>query len=175
MADASAVFAHFDQGATIVLQGMHRYWSPVAIFARSLEASLGHPVQVNAYITPPGSQGFDAHKDDHDVFVLQSHGSKRWWVHERHDLPPTRAPLVEVELEPGDSLYIPKNFPHAAATQASASVHLTVGILSIGTRDVLEAAVSLLQTDGELDDPLATAVRPGSARHCVRRSTSVST
>ena len=154
VADASAVFAYFDQGATIVLQGMHRYWSPVAIFARSLEASLGHPVQVNAYITPPGSQGFDAHKDDHDVFVLQSHGSKRWWVHERHDLPPSRAPLVEVELEPGDSLYIPKNFPHAAATQASASVHLTVGVLSIGTRDVLEAAVSLLQTEGELDDPL---------------------
>ena len=90
---------------------MHRYWSPVAGFARSLEAALGHPVQVNAYITPPGSQGFDLHQDDHDVFVLQSHGSKRWVVHERHDLPPTRAALIEVDLGPGDSLYIPKQLP----------------------------------------------------------------
>ena len=154
VADAAAVFAHFDRGATIVLQGMHRYWLPVARFARNLEATLGHPVQVNAYITPPGSQGFDAHMDDHDVFVLQSDGSKRWVVHERHDLPPAQGALVEVDLEPGDSLYIPKNFPHSAATQDKASVHLTVGILTLGTKDVLDAVVSLLQTDGELDDPL---------------------
>ncbi len=154
VADAAAVFAHFDAGATIVLQGMHRYWSPVAGFARSLEVALGHPVQVNAYVTPPGSQGFDLHQDDHDVFVLQSHGSKRWVVHDRNDLPPTRAALIEIDLGPGDSLYIPSNFPHAAATQTSASVHLTIGILSIGTKEVLEAALWLLETDGELDEPL---------------------
>jgi bifunctional lysine-specific demethylase and histidyl-hydroxylase NO66 len=152
VADSAAVLAHFDQGATIVLQGVHRYWSPVAMFARNLEGALGHPVQVNAYVTPPGSQGFAVHKDDHDVFVLQSHGTKSWVVHEQHDLPPTRSPLVEAELEPGDSLYIPKNFPHSAATQTSASVHLTVGILTIGTKQMIEAALSML--DGELDEPL---------------------
>ena len=62
--------------------------------------------------------------------------------------------LVEIDLGPGDSLYIPRNFPHAAATQTSASVHLTIGILSIGTKEVLEAALWLLETDGELDEPL---------------------
>ncbi|PZS36817.1 MAG: cupin, partial [Pseudonocardiales bacterium] len=40
-------------GATIVLQGLHRVWPPLTAFADQLAADLGHPVQVNAYITPP--------------------------------------------------------------------------------------------------------------------------
>ena len=35
-------------------------------------------MQINAYITPPENQGFAAHYDTHDVFVLQVSGSKRW-------------------------------------------------------------------------------------------------
>ena len=65
--DARAVFSEFGSGATMVFQGMHRYWEPLALFCRQLEQSLGHPVQANAYVTPPGSQGFDAHEDEHDV------------------------------------------------------------------------------------------------------------
>ncbi len=32
------------------------------------------PLQINAYLTPPGSQGFATHYDTHDVFVLQVDG-----------------------------------------------------------------------------------------------------
>ena len=32
-------------------------------------------------MTPPQNQGFSAHYDTHDVFVLQVAGSKRWVVH----------------------------------------------------------------------------------------------
>ena len=52
------VLRHFAEGATIVLQALHRTWPPVADAAQSLAADLGHPVQVNAYVTPrrtPGS------------------------------------------------------------------------------------------------------------------------
>lgn len=152
--DAKAVYREFAAGATLVFQGMHRYWQPLALFCRQLEKSLGHPVQANAYVTPPGSQGFDAHEDEHDVFVLQSHGTKRWKVHERHDLPPTRAPLIDSAIGPGDSLYIPVGFPHSASTQEDASVHVTVGILSLTWGTVLSEAMKLAEGDLIVGDPL---------------------
>jgi lysine-specific demethylase/histidyl-hydroxylase NO66 len=45
-----------DEGATIVLQGLQRYWSPVGDLVAELELELGHPCQANAYLTPPGAQ-----------------------------------------------------------------------------------------------------------------------
>lgn len=152
--DAKAVYREFAAGATMVFQGMHRYWEPLALFCRQLEKSLGHPVQANAYVTPPGSQGFDAHEDEHDVFVLQSHGTKHWRVHELHDLPATRSPLIDSDIGPGDSLYIPAGFPHSASTEKNASVHVTVGILSLTWGTVLSEAVKLAGRDLVVDGPL---------------------
>lgn len=162
--DARAVFREFNGGATIVFQGMHRYWQPLALFCRELEQALGHPVQANAYVTPPGSQGFDAHEDEHDVFVLQSHGTKHWQVHERHDLPPTQPPLIDTPIGPGDSLYIPAGFPHSASTQDDASVHITVGILSLTWGAVLSEAVKVTEGDVTAREPLPLrfADQPGA-------------
>ena len=75
------VLALFADGHTIVLQGLHRLWPPLIDFAGALTTDLGHPVQINAYITPSSSQGFSAHYDVHDVFVLQVAGEKRWRIH----------------------------------------------------------------------------------------------
>jgi lysine-specific demethylase/histidyl-hydroxylase NO66 len=132
----------FSDGATIVLQVLHRQWTPVARFCRELEMTMTHPVQANAYITPATSRGFAVHHDAHDVFVLQSHGRKAWRVYpavvepERKDRrssgtrgDPGR-PILEVELRPGDALYIPRGFPHDAEAREEVSVHLTVGILA---------------------------------------------
>ncbi len=75
------VAALFADGTTVVLQAVHRTWTPVADLATRLAAELGHPVQANAYVTPPSAQGFSAHYDVHDVFVLQLAGRKHWTVH----------------------------------------------------------------------------------------------
>lgn len=135
----------FADGSTIVLQGLHRTWSPVIGFAQQLAADLGHPVQANAYITPAQNTGFNAHYDVHDVFVLQCDGSKRWVLHEpvlpsplrthewsrRADAVAARAaqePFLDVVLEPGDCLYLPRGWIHAASALGSVSIHLTLGI-----------------------------------------------
>ncbi len=81
LVDARKVIDLFEDGATVVLQGLHRYWPPLARLVAELELALGHPCQANAYLTPPGSQGFAVHSDTHDVFVFQTHGSKLWEVH----------------------------------------------------------------------------------------------
>jgi ribosomal protein L16 Arg81 hydroxylase len=139
-ANAALVFERFEEGATIVLEGLHRYWEPLTEFCRELEIALGHRLQVNAYITPPGAQGFDVHRDDHDVFVLQIWGSKHWIVYDRKD---DDRMLIDEVIESGTSLYIPTGFPHAATTGEAASAHLTVGILTHDSSDVLKEIVHL--------------------------------
>lgn len=153
--DAAAVMAHFDDGATIVLESLHRYWEPLTDFCRDLELALGHRLQVNAYITPPGSQGFDVHRDSHDVFVLQISGSKHWLVYDRTD---DGQVLIDQDLTPGMSLYIPKGFPHAATTGDSASAHLTVGILTHDSIDVVREVVKLAEQEPSFAERL-----PGDA------------
>lgn len=135
----------FADGSTMVLQGLHRVWPPLVDLAQALSADLGHPVQVNSYTTPPQSRGFDDHYDVHDVFVLQVEGEKRWRIHSPvlpaplRDQPWTdrRAavaeaaatePLLDVVLRPGDCLYLPRGYLHAATALGGVSTHLTIGV-----------------------------------------------
>jgi lysine-specific demethylase/histidyl-hydroxylase NO66 len=163
LADPARIFRLFDQGATLVLQGMHRFWLPLARFCRQLEMALGHPTQVNAYITPPGSQGLAVHEDAHDVFVLQAFGTKHWEVWDtqlpRSTLTPSQVaahgpPAISAELQPGDAIYMPRRTPHAARTQETLSGHLTVGIPSITWRDLLKEPLLGTLDAPEFDEPL---------------------
>jgi cupin superfamily protein len=156
MADPARVFELFRGGATIVLQGLHRYWEPVTRFARDLELELGHPCQVNAYVTPPGAQGLELHEDPHDVFVLQAFGRKAWEVHPA-PAEPAREPIRST-VEPGDCIYMPKGTPHAASTQETLSGHLTIGVHVATWRDVVSRVWKVL--DPSLDEP----VPPGWTR-----------
>ena len=150
IANPARVAALFEDGATIVLQGLHRWSEPVARFCRDLELELGHPCQVNAYITPPGAQGLDLHVDGHDVFVLQAFGRKHWEVHAAPK-EPSREPL-DVELAAGDTIYLPAGTPHAARAQDVLSGHLTVGVHVTPWRDVLASA--LADVTAGIEDPV---------------------
>ena len=169
LVDPGKVYRQFADGATMVLQSLHRYWLPLTRFCRDLELTLTHPVQVNAYITPRSSRGLGLHADGHDVFVLQVHGRKRWEVYQPGPGGDPKAPgerLLGVTLEPGDCLYVPLDFPHAVWTERSASAHLTVGVLSYRWREVLRDALLRVLDDrsfgevlppGFADDPAALA------------------
>jgi bifunctional lysine-specific demethylase and histidyl-hydroxylase NO66 len=135
----------FADGSTLVLQALHRVWPPILEFCQRLAAELGHPIQANAYVTPPQNQGFSAHYDVHDVFVLQIEGEKRWLIHppvlesplrdqpwaDRKAQVEKRAqepPLIDAVLRPGDCLYLPRGYLHAATALGGVSTHLTLGI-----------------------------------------------
>ena len=158
LVDPGKVTALFDDGATVVLQGLHRYWEPLGRLCAELELALGHPCQANAYLTPPGSQGFAVHEDSHDVFVFQTHGRKVWEVHENGD-------VQTVVLEPGVSMYLPTGTPHAARAEEQASLHVTIGINQTTWKQVLDRALSGVLDDlgsrhlpaGYLDDPTLLA------------------
>ncbi|MGW1296143.1 cupin domain-containing protein [Streptomyces sp. NPDC002533] len=144
--DDTALWRAFADGATLVLQALHRTWEPVADLVSGLSTELGHPVQANAYVTPPQNRGFDAHYDVHDVFVLQIEGAKRWVIHEPVLPDPLRdqpwtdhraavadraahgTPHLDTMLRPGDVLYLPRGWLHSAQAQGQVSVHLTLGV-----------------------------------------------
>jgi bifunctional lysine-specific demethylase and histidyl-hydroxylase NO66 len=178
LADPGRIFDLFAGGATIVLQGLQRYWAPLTGFCRDLELFLTHPVQVNAYLTPPASRGLGVHHDTHDVFVLQVHGRKLWQVWDaavpfplghQTKLPPgaeapTEPPLVGAELAPGDCLYVPRGFRHAARTAETASLHLTVGVLTYNWNDLLREVLELATEETWFREglPIGFAEDPGS-------------
>jgi hypothetical protein len=168
--DDSKLSALFAAGATLVLQALHRTWPPLIDFTQQLATELGHPVQVNAYVTPPQSRGFDDHYDLHDVFVLQVSGRKRWRIHEPVHLAPLRdqpwtdrreavaeaeatPPLIDAVMEPGDCLYLPRGYLHAATALGDVSTHLTFGVHT-WTRHALARTMldrALLDVAGDLD------------------------
>jgi hypothetical protein len=157
LVDPVRVAELFDDGATVVLQGLHRYWRPLGDLVAELELDLGHPCQANAYLTPPGSQGFAVHEDSHDVFVFSTHGRKVWEIYpDGRDAGPQT-----VVLEPGLSMYLPTGTPHAARTEDSVSLHVTIGINQVTWRHLLDRALAQALDElgarhlpaGYLDDP----------------------
>jgi Cupin superfamily protein len=158
-ADVERVLAEWERGATIVLQGLHLTRPSVGEFCRSLEATLGHPAQANAYYTPRAAQGLPVHHDTHDVFVLQVAGEKRWRVYEPAlELPLKNQrysealggpgePVDDLVLKPGDTLYLPRGWLHEAVTSQTDSLHLTVGVNVVTWLDAFKSALDELGDD----------------------------
>lgn len=143
-------------GQTLIIRSLHRFHAPIRRFAHELSAELGYPVKVNAFVTPPNSQGVDLHYDVQDVVVLQIAGSKRWLLRKHplrnplpeqawFDIEPQRReklraasePLDELTLHTGDSLYFPRGTMHSPMTQDQLSIHLTVAITKTTHHDLL--------------------------------------
>jgi bifunctional lysine-specific demethylase and histidyl-hydroxylase NO66 len=153
------VRAAFQDGYTIVVNRLERHSEAVALLAAGLEQDLHHPIGVNLYLTPPGSQGFEPHYDVMDVFIVQLEGSKIWEVREACldlPLPDEHAPVPEARLPPllfeteigdGTVLYLPRGFVHSARTATAASMHLTIGVNVVTWIDLFSAALSAVRRD----------------------------
>jgi lysine-specific demethylase/histidyl-hydroxylase NO66 len=159
------VAALFADGHTVAL---HRNWPAVIDFSTGLAAELGHPVQANAYVTPPTARGFSAHYDVHDVFVLQLAGRKHWTVHEPVHVDPLRnqpwndrapavaaradtdPPALDAVLAPGDVMYLPRGWLHAATALGGVSAHLTIGVHVVTRFALVEALLAAVAEQPEL-------------------------
>jgi hypothetical protein len=163
------VAAEYAAGATIVLQALHLHHHPAALYCRGLEQALGFPVQANAYATPGTARGFSVHHDTHDVFVLQVSGSKRWRIYAPVlELPlghqrwsgEAGEPVEELTLGPGDTLYLPRGWPHEAVAQDEDSLHMTIGLHPPTRIDAVRAALEECGDDVEFRRGLDGGVPP---------------
>ena len=144
--------------STIIFQHLHRRSSTCWSIAKSIEEIL-RPMAVhcNAYITPQNSSGVSPHADQHDTYLIQLGGRKRWKVWQSVDRDPLSPNIVNrqsdyekldetnsilnVELLAGDVLAIPRGFVHGNETADAPSSHLTIGIIDPTVRTWLESSI----------------------------------
>jgi len=172
-----ALYQDFRDGTTIVFRSLNERWSALTALSQNLSAELSARINVNAYLTPPGSQGLSTHYDTHDVFVLQTSGTKHWRIYHS----PVRLPLkpqptggkdgaaaspavegwstnIEAVLQPGDLLYIPRGFLHDATSLENTSLHLTVGVYTETWGSLLKRAIlRAVEQDERLRESLPVA------------------
>lgn len=164
--DPAVLTERLREGATLIVDAVNELSPPLQQLCASLSAEFTASTQANLYACWGETQGFDVHWDDHDVFVLQVEGRKRWALYgaseeaptRRGPAPPNAAPASEPELvvlEPGDVLYLPRGFWHAAVGLGGSTLHLTIGLTRKTGADLLHwlADELLAEPAGRADLP----------------------
>ncbi|MGA7571271.1 MAG: cupin domain-containing protein [Candidatus Aquilonibacter sp.] len=168
--DARKVVNYFADGHTLIIKDAALFSARLQRFCNYLQRDLMAFAQPNVYITPPAAQGFQVHHDTHDTLTAQISGEKTWRIYEPIiALPLESQPfhsgtkveglklLDEVRLLPGDTLYIPRGFPHEAKTSQTMSLHCTFALAPVRVTDVLDLA---LRIAGDQDVELRHALPP---------------
>jgi len=162
------------EGATLILNGVHKLVPELANFASQVKYDLGCGVQVNAYCSWPQKQGFSSHYDTHEVFILQIDGTKKWYVfpdtfeyplteQKSSSLkPPEGEPYLTCTLNRGDVLYIPRGHWHYALALDEPSLHLTLGVHGRTGIDFLEWVVNQLRQKSDWRKSQPVGVETGA-------------
>lgn len=153
--DRTGVLREYQRGATLILPQLQHRHAGLKAFCMALEAEFSCHVQTNIYLTPPNNQGFSSHYDNHDVFVMQVSGRKRWRIYEKPLYNPYRGEAFnsqahkpgnvahEFILEPGECVYIPRGWMHDAESLDEApSLHITVGLITKTWADLMLESLS---------------------------------
>ena len=143
----SLATAYLD-GCSVVVNNAQMASEELRQLCIQLRGDMPH-AYTQLYLTPPRGQAVAAHADDRDVLVWQAAGSKSWRVYgsppirfpypeeqvgksEEHPVPETTLqaePLLDLTLNEGDVLYIPRGFVHEAFTnEEAASLHITIAL-----------------------------------------------
>lgn len=164
--DVAALNAILRDGATLIIDAVNEASAPLDTLCAGLASGFLASCQANLYACWGQTRGFDVHWDDHDVFVVQVEGRKRWTLYGANLAHPTRAapaldhprpeqPLDEFVLEPGEVLYLPRGHWHAAVGVGEPSLHLTIGLTRRNGGDFLRWLA-----DQALSDALVRADLP---------------
>ncbi len=154
--DPAKVTRLFRGGATIVLGTVDLLLPRLHELCKNVEMDVGHPVDANVYIAPPGANAFQVHCDAQDILVIQVYGGKRWTLFDHivpnpgggRMLPGLDAPSTVYDLRAGDVLYVPRGMPHLVRTDTSSSVHVTLSINTLTWTDLLtDLTARILRSD----------------------------
>jgi ribosomal protein L16 Arg81 hydroxylase len=127
------------RGVGLVIRRSERCDTRLAALAQTFTADLAGEAHVQLFATPAGTHGFGWHYDEEHVFVAQMEGIKDYYLRANTVSPSSqeapdfarfheeRSPLANARLEPGDWLYIPSRWWHAAHCVADA-LSISIGV-----------------------------------------------
>lgn len=188
-----AIRAHLGRGGTVSVRQLQSVKPSLSNLQREIQDETGCLVHVNAYVTPPGTQGLKYHYDPYVTLIVQLAGRKTWPLHppfvenptiehgnflergftlqERRYLANT-PPAQTFTLEPGDVFWLPRGYVHSPYAEGDeTSLHLTFALKERTyhwlatelTREVLSQALVDPALRAEIA-PRPAAVVPRSGR-----------
>jgi hypothetical protein len=134
--NASGVRQALADGATLRLSAVSDWDGVTRDQARELAGLWPALIKSFMFFTPAGERGMLPHRDPSRVIVIQIAGEKEWTL---YDAPETRNSRAGVDIDPGsaidtftvypgDVLYLPHAYPHAATALDALSLHVTFTI-----------------------------------------------
>ena len=189
-----AIMPHGDEinrllrrGATVILDLIETLSPGVAGVCAALQTATGGVAVCNAYCSWRAHQGFMAHFDNTDVIALHIEGSKVWRVYEgrvdnaidveghnygsfspEHHASAKGNLLDEIEMKPGDVLYLPRGQYHEALASSDASLHLSFGIGQPTGIDLITRLLRTLPDESLFRENLPHFDRPQAHREHLR-------
>ena len=131
---------YMDNGATLQINWLERHLVTAKRLCQEIGRYAATATSGNAYMSFSGDGSFGEHWDTHDVFVIQLIGRKHWRI-----FPPTfklplalqkndrsghtcpTEPAIEMIVEEGDVIYLPRGWWHHVIPLQVGSFHLAVG------------------------------------------------
>jgi ribosomal protein L16 Arg81 hydroxylase len=187
MPDPEQIMLLLRRGGTLVLDLIETLSPGVATVSAALQTATGGVAVCNAYCSWRAQKGFTAHCDSTDVFAMHIEGSKIWRVYEgradnatdisgydyasftlEHHASAKGKLLEEIEMKPGDMLYLPKGQYHEALASSDASLHLSFGIGQPTGIDVISRLLRSLPGESLFRKSLPHFDRPQAHREHLR-------
>ncbi len=122
-------------GGSIIAYGIDPYVPAMGHLCAAISEETGEHIVGSAIATTGSGGALDLHYDDTDIVILQVEGRKNWVI-EREPainpvvgLPAVRGGddagiLLDIELEPGDFLFVPAGYRHRCEARSARSLHL---------------------------------------------------
>jgi 50S ribosomal protein L16 3-hydroxylase len=130
-----------DVGVGLVLRRAERHDAALEALGRSLARDLPGQVRIQLFVTAGATSGFGWHYDAEEVFIVQTGGEKDYYFR-RNTIDPApvpgtkpdfgrireeRTPTMTSTLLPGDWLYLPRGWWHAARARTD-SLSISLGV-----------------------------------------------
>src|SRR5436190_2960912 len=133
-------YDYMANGATLQINWLEEHSVAAKRLCLEVARFAGAQTSGNAYMSFAGDGSFGQHWDTHDVFVIQMIGRKRWRLFSpTFPLPLTyqtndrsghacpAEPALELNMEEGDVMYVPRGWWHHVIPLQLGSFHLSVG------------------------------------------------
>ncbi|SUT99836.1 Cupin superfamily protein [Actinobacillus lignieresii] len=145
------LYSFLRDGATLVANGLVNEPS-IDTFSQEIAQFIGCHIFSSLYIAFNTQRSFKSHWDSRDIFAIQMQGKKRWvvhsptfknplFMHRSKDMPEYDPELnniyMDIILEAGDILYLPRGWWHDPIPVGEETVHLAIGIFPAYTNNYL--------------------------------------